>query len=745
MSFLNPILLAGLAAVSVPIIIHLLNRRKFQKVAWAAMRFLQLSVEQNQRRMRVEDLILLILRCLLLALLALALARPAFLSRATDLFGQSKVTGVLVLDNSLSMGMSDGTSTRFDKAKAAAEQILDSMPAGSAMAVFLASDIANGVIPEPTFDLNLARKTIREAPLTDRASDMFPSINTAINTLQDRLALRREVYAITDGQSAGWRQLVDIQKLLERSKTEIKSHLIFVNEHETKNLAVSGLRLASGLSPARYPLRFEVRVTNDGLEEARDVHVSLTLNQETPNDEFTIDSIAPGATRSISLFCKLPSAGYHVVSARIPEDRLPADDRRALAVRAISQARVLLVDGDPGQEARESETYFVRHALVPVPADHVQDYFIRTATIAAPELSQARLDDFDAIILANVPEFTETTLSNFEQYLRRGGGLIVFPGGRINRDHYNEHLFNRHKFLPAPYGAPRGDETQDEQAMHLQDKDYQHSIVSLWNDPAAGTLASARFFRFFPLEPASKTNTASQPNPNPNPKPAAATPAGSAQARDVGDPNLILQFADATPAVMERNWGLGRVIQFSSTADTAWNDLAVRPTFVPLLYRALGAIVQRQDEGLNVRVGDTFQRRLSLEYLGKDATLVKPGQSDAVRDLRRIELLDGWPQVQYRQTDTAGAYEASILEPPLNLKFAAQADAGESSLDELSPDQLATLRDVAAVVDWKAGVDLKPMVEQDRTGLELWLPLIVLAFALAVLETFLAQWFSRSK
>ena len=93
MTFLNPILLGALAAVSVPILIHLLNRRKFQKVVWAAMRFLKISVEQNQRRMKVEDRILLALRCLLLALLALALARPALLSGTADVFGQSKEIG----------------------------------------------------------------------------------------------------------------------------------------------------------------------------------------------------------------------------------------------------------------------------------------------------------------------------------------------------------------------------------------------------------------------------------------------------------------------------------------------------------------------------------------------------------------------------------------------------------------------------------------------------------------------------
>jgi len=114
MSFLNPLMLLGIGAVSVPIIIHLLNRRRFQKVVWGAMRFLKVSVEQNQRRMRVEDLILLLLRCLLLVLLALALARPAIMSSGGDVLGQSKVPAVIVLDNSYSMGGSDGAEARFE-------------------------------------------------------------------------------------------------------------------------------------------------------------------------------------------------------------------------------------------------------------------------------------------------------------------------------------------------------------------------------------------------------------------------------------------------------------------------------------------------------------------------------------------------------------------------------------------------------------------------------------------------------
>lgn len=742
MSFLNPLLLGGLTAVAVPIIIHLLNRRKFRRVTWAAMRFLQAAIEQNQRRLRIEDLILLALRCLLLALLALALARPAIVSDSNAAFGQSKVTGVIVLDNSRSMGVTDGVSTRFEKAKKAAEEALDAMPAGSATAVYLASDIVQKVIPEPTFDLNLARKALRDAPLTDRGTDIVPALQAALGTLADRLALRREVFLITDGQAAGWRQLTEAQRALEQSKADIQTHLVLVNEHEDKNLGVSGLLLASGLAPVQQALRFETRVTNYGRHEARHARVSLSVDGQPPSDEFTIDSLPPGATKGLTLFARLREDGFHSISARISEDRLPADDQRTIAVRAIKEVRVLLVDGDPGNEPRESEVFFLRNALVPVPAESAPEYFIKPAIITAAELSLARLDDYDCVILANVPDWSEAGTQAIENYLRRGGGLLIFPGDRINAAFYNERLFNRSRLLPAALGPARGQADQDEKFFSLQDKDYDHPIVSIWNDPGSGRLGSARFFKAYELKPA--PNDTATPARTARDQTAPAPGAKADRAADAGVARVVVPFSDGTPAVMERPWGLGRVVLFSSTADTAWNDLPVRPAFVPLLHRTLGSVVSRQDEGLNVRVGDPFSRRVPVEFLDKDLNIFPPRQT-AVREVRRVEMVNGWPTAQSAQTDLAGLYDAKITEPPLALKFAAQADPGESSLDELSPAQLATLRNVANVVSWLPGLSLKSLVEKGRSGLEFWVPILVLCLALAAVETFLAQWFSRSR
>lgn len=731
MAFLNPLLLLGLAAVSVPIIIHLLNRRKFQKVVWAAMRFIQTSVEKNQKRMRIEDMILLALRCLLLVLLALALARPAFKNSGADFLGQSKVTAVLILDNSASMGMSDGTATRFEKAKQAAEQSLETMPSGSATAVLLASDIANGVIPEPTFDLNLARKAIREAPLTDRASDLLPSVQRALDTLKPRLGIRKEIYLITDGQLAGWKQMTEIQKLLESSQRDVRSHIVLVSEHEERNLAVTDLRNASGLVPVNQPVRFEARVSNLGREAVSNIRVSLSADNEPPSDEFTIDSLPPGGSKSVSLFAKLRAEGFHSIVARIPEDRLPADDKRTLAVRAIKEVRVLLVDGDPGNEPRDSETFFLRHALIPVPASEQPNYFIKTVRLAAPEFPTARLDDFDAVVLANVASFAEPVAKSLEQYIRRGGGLMVFLGDKITTAFYNEQLAGKNHLLPAKLGPTRGQADQDADYFTMQDRGLDHSIVSLWNDPNAGTLSSVRFYRAFDLLPV--------------PFPTLADKSTNAALDEAGPPQIIAKFAHGAPAIIERTYGLGRVVMFASTADTAWNDFPVRPSFVPLIHRTLGAMVQRQDEGLNVRVGQKFTRRLASELLDKEARIFKPRATDALLEQRRIEMVNGWPTLQYDGTDLSGIYEVAVGDTRGALRFAAQPDAGESSLDELSSEQKKLLSASAHLVEWAPNISLRDQMLQARSGAEFWLPIVILALLVAGVETVLGWWFSRSK
>ena len=729
MSFLNPIMLAGLAAIGIPIVIHLLNRRKFQKVVWAAMRFLQASIEKNQRRLQIEDMILLAVRCLLVALIALALARPTWRDAVSGLFGGGRTTGVILLDNSLSMGMSDGTSSRFDKAKKAAEQALDGLPTGSSMAVWLVSDTVRDVIPEPTFDLNLARKAIREATLTDRATDLGGAVGRAIEVLKTRVGARREIYLFTDGQLVGWHGLADIRSRLEKDRDEVQAHLVFVNERATRNLAVRDLRLSSGLAPVDQPLRFEVQIQNHGLDPVRDVRVTLHVDKDPVSDEFTLPVLAAGETKGVALVAKLRTPGVHAVQAQVSEDRLPADNQRTLAVRAVQQLKVLLVDGDIGDISRTSETFFLRHALNPVSPDLIPGYFIRLQIMQGNDFASAALEDFDAVILANLARFPERMLPALTSYVRRGGGLLVFPGDRIDTTFYNEQLGERASLLPSLFGQTRGKASQTDQFFSFQTKDFVHPIVTLWNDAAAGTLSSARVFQHHLLPPVRSTNN----------------PAAAGDPLDAGLPQTVLSFADGLPAITARSFGLGRVIQFATTADTAWNDLPVRPAFVPLLHRCLGSAISRQDEGLNLRVGSTFTRTVNDELLGKDVSFTGPRKAEATRELRRVEMTGGSPTLQYDRTDVSGLYQVQVTDPSYETAFATQVDNDESSLEELTIEQYQSLRLASEVYTWSPGFSLRQTVERQRSGVEFWPAVITAALALALCECFLGQWFSRSR
>lgn len=721
MGFLNPFLLFGLAAVSIPIIIHLLNRRKFRKVVWAAMRFLKTSVDQNQRRMQVEDFILLALRCLILALLALALARPAMRMAKSDPFGQSKVTAVIVLDNSLSMGATDGVQTRFDQARLAAKQAIDALPPGSATSLLLASDIVQPLIQEPTHDLAQARSAVESATLSDHGTDLLPAVKAAIETLKGRATLRKEVFIITDDQSVGWRQFAQIEQTLGENQAEIKGHVIVVGRRVVRNLGISGLSPAGGLTPVNQPLRFDVQVANHGSDEAKDIRVQLQVGVEAPSDEITLPSIAAGATTSVTLFTRLRADGFHAITARlVGGDQLPADDRRTVVVRALREVRVLLINGEPGKEPRDDETFFLEHALAPVSQADRENYFIKTITVVSQELPNLSLLGYDVVVLANVRELPTAITTACAAFVRQGGGLMVFPGAQINPTFYNEQMFVQHALLPAPYQEPEGTENQEAVFFQLQSKQYEHPVVSLWNNPDIGTLGTARFFRRTPVGQT-----------------------GATTVKDAGAVRVVLRYSDGKPAVMERDWGLGRVIQFTSTADMSWCDMPVRPAVVPLMHRLLGWLVQRQDEELNVRVGEPFIRRLPTGLADQAYKVSAPNQPAGAAESGRVGMIEGVALLQHGLTHNAGLYEVALDKE--KILFAAQPDPRESNLDPLAADQWAKLKAVATVFTASPELSLRSELEKTRVGAEWWLPLALAVLMLAGLETWLAQKFSRPK
>jgi len=730
MTFLNPILLFGTLSVAVPIVIHLLNRRQVQRVPWAAMRFLEQAVETNERRLQVEDLLLLLLRCLLLALLAFALARPTLNAAAGGMFGGSAGTTLIIVDDSYSMTQTTGVTSRFDVAKKAATQIVGSLSNGSSVAVWMADDGVEPIIAEPTRDMALVRKTIDDSKPVDRATDLLPAVRQGLEMLQRNSSSSKDLYLITDGQSTGFRQLAAIRQLLDQAKQQVKANVILIDQPETANLAVSNLAQSSGIAAIDRPLRFTASVTNYGSEAAHNVRVSLRLaaadaadratqSSAAPVDDSTIDVIDPGQTKSVSLFARLKSDGYYAATASIPTDRVPADDSRTIVVRGVKQVKALLVDGAPGREKRDNATFFIK-SLFDTAGDPNSQPLVDATRIDASGLQTANFDDYDLVVLADVADFAPLTADSLANFVKAGGGLVIFGGDHVRRDFYNTELANR-DLLPATFGEPVGDAAAQDRITTFSDSALDHPIASLWKDPGSGTLSSVSIYKYLPLTPVAPKDA----------KLASAT-------------RPVLKLLDGTPAVVEKTLGDGRIIEVNVSPTTAWSDLPARPgVFVPLLYRVVGSIVDRRDAGLNITVGGRFSQHVPLDLLGKEA-IIKSPDKDALPDSRRIELIGADATVTGPFTRRAGTYELD-LPGQTPMLMAAQTDASESDLVALSAGDLEQLKQSVNVVECRIDTDLAGQIKQKRTGTELIFPLAILCLAIAVTESAMALWFSKSK
>ncbi|MEC7856563.1 MAG: BatA domain-containing protein [Verrucomicrobiota bacterium] len=265
MSFLNPALLMGAFALAIPIIVHLLNRRRFKRIKWAAMRFLEVSLERNQRRMKVEDWILLLLRLAIVALIVLALSRPASNWIKSTGLG-STVAASIIVDSSASMQRidQDCTLTRFQIAKNTAIKALDSTPKGSSSSVLFAANSQGLGIKEPSHDKKRITNTINEAKSSDRGSDLFPAIQASINSLNNSPSTQRELIIITDGEASAWKQFESISRTLNENKENIKTTIALVGNAPNENIAITSLSQKTPIVSVGQPMRLSVGVTNFG-------------------------------------------------------------------------------------------------------------------------------------------------------------------------------------------------------------------------------------------------------------------------------------------------------------------------------------------------------------------------------------------------------------------------------------------------------------------------------------------------
>lgn len=709
MGFLSPLLLTGLVLASVPLIIHLLNRRRFVVVEWAPMKHLKLTLKTNRRRLRLEQWLLLLIRTLVIVVLILAIARPLLPATGPGswLSGSARTSRVIVLDDSLSMGYTSTSDAAFVRARALLLDTLEDIGSQDRVTILLTSAPRQPIASElSAADILNQRAMLESLKPTDTANQWHATLEAVDQTLQTASFSSRDVLILTDMQAAGWEG--DFAALAARWKAAGTSvRVLDVGEAPTGNTALLSL----------------TREANDPILPEQDVRLTATLRYDGPvaqppspatlivsgqAQSLMLPELPPGRDVALPITVRFNAAGTHTVRLQLGNDAMPADNARAAVLKVRDALRFVIIDGEPDVRPFMGETDFLNLSLSAGRAPW------QTQVLTDPAELLTLVETPDAVLIANVTALTQSQIDWLEQNVRRGMGLIVYVGDLVDLNAYNDLLYrNGEGLLPAALAG-----VNEEVAQGLVVADVEGSPLLPMAQLAPAALARIETTRRMSV----------------------TMPGEASEARRV-----LANWNDAegTPAAIERSFGAGRVVLWTVPADKAWTTWPTDPTYVLAMRSVAGSLARRGQTQPTVIAGEAVYYELPGDGAGLNLLqITAPDQTDP-QPVTASKLNDKLVAA-YNATQRAGLYTLSWQDGhsrTFTQPIAVNPPAAESDLRTLGEGDLASRfgeLDVTIIRPDTAGQDT-------GAGREIWRPLIMALLALMAVETVMAMWVGRER
>jgi len=692
--FLYPALLFGLFAASLPILIHLLNRRKLKRIQFPAVRFILLSQKRISRSYRLRHWILLALRTLVVVFLALLLANPIFQIGAGLFAGSGPVSLVVLLDNSLSMTWS-GDGNGFRQAKDAARLLISGLNDGDRAAL-----ISTNIDGKEPFRLKAQKdvllKELDGIEIADGTANLPAALSKAYELLVEP-AGQKEIRLITDMGLTGWDQFSVAG--LKQVDPSIAFKLIHIGrKQQPLNGTIKTIRLTSQGVGVNLPTQIEATVANFGDSEIKDVLVQLSIDGQ--NREQKLATVPAGGETSVNFQTRVNQAGAHVGQVTLKKDGLAGNPTTHFALDAQDKLKILVVDGDPQTSLVQSETFFLSRALNPA-----GDSSLFLPTVILPDaLNSATLDGYQVVMLCNVAALSDAFVTKLQNFLRQGGGVLIFGGDKFQPESYSQRW---PQALPGELREKKlGPEASGEKIGKF---DLDHpALQNLSEDTLQESLKSARVWGY--------TRTAAS---------------GKA---------ALISLTNGDPLLLEQKIGSGKLMLFTTSADRDWSDLPVKTVYLPLV-QALAQYLAGGKRGAldaGIPVGTAKELSLPPGYVGKSLRVTKPDKQSA--DIPIAGEKDH-AQATIEVNDRAGIYrlayptgtEKDIGAPQL---YSANSPFLESRLDEISARELQS-----KLTPIRAEVIPVDALKDGGSRTDLALPVLALLIVTLLIEGWLAQRF----
>jgi hypothetical protein len=719
--FGNLLILGWLAAAAAPILIHLWNKRRYREVPWAAIEYLLAALRKNSRRMRIEQIVLLAVRTMIIVLLVLAVAQP-YLERLGLPFAPGQRTlKVLVVDGSYSMGYKPTDKSRFERAKQLAAQIVEESSQGDAFTLLLMADPPAVIVGTPAVEPGGFLEEIENLKLPHGGADLpatLAHLERICQAAEAQGLARTEVYFLTDLGRNTWvpelkdAPAADYRRRIERLSEQASLVVLDLGQTGSENLAVTSIAANEPFVTTAREATFTAEIRNFGAQPRDHQLVELFVDERRVKEAYV--DVPPGQQAPLAFAHRFDAPGDHVVEFRLGADLLDIDNHRWLSVPVKEHVRVLCVNGKPGSGPMTGATDYLALALNPHAGDALTPGIVKPEVIAESALLERDLAQYDCIFLCNVAQFTSSESRLLEGVLKRGGGLVFFLGDQVLADRYNRELTGEQgtRILPARLG-----ELASETQYYFDPLDYQHPLVKVFEGREQSGLLNTPVYKYFRLlvDPQSKARVA-------------------------------LAFDGGDPAIVEETIHRGRSILLATECSLSsvdpvskkpWTTIPAWPSFLPLVQELVALAVTGQMSEHNVEVGQALGE--SLEALPSRAAVRVTGP-EGTPDEVRMSLDAQASRWSYADTQLSGVYHVDVGAPVDRQEaFAVNVNTAESDLAKIAPDELPSqfathgrtnLDDIDA-----------PSIRQ-RSGLHK--SLLYLVLGLLFVETFLAWRFGRA-
>jgi len=720
LSFLTPMLLGGAALVAVPLVLHLLMRRKPVKREFPALRFLQQRAVTNRRSLRLSHVFLLLLRMAALAFLALALARPVLRGAGWLADGEGPVAAVFVFDTAPRMLLREGNRTRLEQAAAMAKTLFAKLPAESRVAVL---DTSGGAA---AFSPTIAAATARIERLTaaNPAASLSRTLADAVRLVAESDMARREIYLFTDCSQGAWDNAPQLD--LAESHPDTSLLVVDVGATAARNFAIDAVELSSDRIPAGSTLGITVATRRTGTDANRSVSVDMIGE----NGQATRRAVKPGAWQ--------PTAGGHIdfeITGLEPgirqgrvvidgDDDLEADNTRSFTVEVGAAARILVAAPAPASRTG----LFLTQAIAPAALAKAGKAAFEITLVDSLELASLAWDDFRGIVLVDPPPLPPATWELLGQWVAAGRGLVVWLGPRaVDAARFNSPASQRvlGGGIVRVWRSAGGENFLAPAALD-------HPILAAFR-----RVGDAVPWQDFPVTRHWEFELAPAGQPA---KPAADRAIGTADATA----QAVADYRNGMPAVIEHAIGQGMVVTVttpvSQAADDpeAWNTLATgfEPwPFVMLANETLLRAIDTSDD-LNIVAG----RPASLHMPRREgiAAFVRPPSGDefpVAIDQARGTITVTATQLPGNYSVRAGGAAAGLA-----TGFSATLEPSATDFTRVNPDILAAV--------WGTGhrlarteAELVRDVNLERVGAELYGWIILLAAAVMAADWIVANRF----